>query len=564
MTAWMKQIEDVLREIPGYDAWAHAGDSYLDHAAAAKAINWFAEHLKHVEGSSRGEPFVLKRWQAAIVGNLFGWKRKDESGRIVRRYRKSLIFVARGNGKTPLAAGIVLYAFFEDDEPGAQCYLAAGQKEQAGILFRNAKGMVDQDDGLRDAVTIYGGDQHRSIVKKDDQLSFCRVIPADAAGQHGGIPHITVIDELHVQASRELVDVFETAMAKKTRAQPLLVMITTSDYDRPSVCNQTHDYACKVRDGVIEDPAFLPAIYELKPDADWKDEKLWVLANPNLDVSVSREAIRAAIKKTESDPGFENEVRRLHLNMRTTTDVRVISMDQWKACRGEFSEKDLIGQRCYGGLDLASRNDLASFDLIFPRPGGQKPRLLSFSWCPEDRVKWRATRRIPYDVWAKQGWITATAGNRIDHRQIRQDIIALGQKFEIAEIAYDPREATELVQDLQDVDGFKMVEVPQTLANLSAATKDLLSRVASTEIEHDGNPLLHWAASNLALHYQGKVPVGASLLDHLDKVPVMPSKQSSGDKIDPITAAVLAITCMIRNPSDALSSAYETVGLTIL
>jgi hypothetical protein len=139
---WKRELEEVLR--PRLD---HAGDAWLDHDAAL-AINWVAEHLKHVEGSARGEPFVLRRWQAAIVGNLFGWKRKDEAGRVVRRYRQCLLFVARGNGKTPLAAAIVLYAFFEDGEPGAQCYLAAGQREQAGYLFRNAAGFIDQDPEL--------------------------------------------------------------------------------------------------------------------------------------------------------------------------------------------------------------------------------------------------------------------------------------------------------------------------------------------------------------------------------------------------------------------------------
>src|ERR1044072_7735906 len=173
--SWQNEIESVLREVPGYNPWDQAADvlvekhgdvyrlrdgtevefadlpvgaMWLDHMAAARAINWFPDHLKHIEGSARGEPFILRRWQGAIVGNLFGWKRKDDAGRIVRRYRVAFIEIGRGNGKTPLAAGIVLYVFYEDGEPGAQCYLAAGQREQAGVLFRNAVGMVDQNDEL--------------------------------------------------------------------------------------------------------------------------------------------------------------------------------------------------------------------------------------------------------------------------------------------------------------------------------------------------------------------------------------------------------------------------------
>jgi phage terminase large subunit-like protein len=551
--AQKKQIEDVLRCIPGYDPFAAPGDSCLDHDAALRAINFFAEHMKHIEGSARGTSFILSKWQAAIVGNLFGWKRTDDAGRRIRRYRKSLIFIARGNGKTPLAAGIVLYAFYEDREPGAQCFLAAGQREQAGILFRNAAGFVDQDTGLTARSSIYRGDQHRSIVLKSDPLSFCKTIPADAAGQHGGIPHITVVDELHVQDNRELLDVFETAMSKKVRSQPLLVMITTSDYERPSVCNEVYDYAVKVRDGVIDDPTFLPVIYELKEDEDWRDESNWGKANPNLDVSVSRESLRLAVKKAQNDPGFENELRRLHFNQRTKTDRKVISMPSWDACKSARGDDHLLGRMCYGGLDMASRGDLASFSLLFP---GDIPELRVWSWCPQAKIDWRLTRKIPYDVWAREGWIKATSGDRIDHREIRKTICELGQKFDIREICYDPKEATTITSDLQDADGFKLVEVTQTIHNFSVPTKEFISLVHSEKILHDGNPVLRWAVSNLALYYKGVIPQGESILEFLDKVPVMPSKLASADKIDPVTAAILSLLGMMRNPS-ALDNLLE-------
>ncbi len=552
--ALASQIEEVLKSIPAYDPWASPGDSWLDHRAALDAINFFQEHLRHVEGAARGESFTLRKWQAAIVGNLFGWKRKDDAGRIVRRYRKAFIFVPRGNGKTPLASGIVLHGFYRDEEPGAQCYLAAGQKEQASILFRNARGMVEQDKELLSQTKIYGGDAHRSLVLKRDPLSFCRVIPADAGGQHGGIPHITVIDELHVQPSRELLDVFETAMAKKVRAQPLLVMITTSDYERQSACNEVYDYAAKVRDGVIDDPTFLPVMYELLEDEDWRDEKNWEKANPNLDISVSRESLRLSVKKAQDDPGFENELRRLHFNTRTKVDRKVVSMTAWKECKGREGDEHLIGQRCYGGLDMASRGDLASFALMFPTPEGLEVRV--WSWCPQARIDWRVTRRIPYDVWARGNWISATPGDRIDHREIRRKIIELGQRYQIEEIYYDPKEATTITSDLQDTDGFTLIEVTQTLNNLSAPTKELLSLISSRQIRHDGNPVLNWAISNLALHYSGQIPQGESILDFMDKVPVMPSKQSSADKIDPVTASILSLLGVMSNPSD-MGSQFE-------
>lgn len=573
MDPFKSQIEKVLRQIPGYNPWDQAGDSWLDHDAAADAINWFSDKLKHVEGSSRGQPFILRAWQAAIVGNLFGWKRRDEDGRIVRRYRQAMIFVARGNGKTPLAAGIVARAFFEDGEPGAQCFLAAGQKEQAGILFRNLVGMVDQEPSLLSRVKVFRGDQHRSMTLVEDPLAFCKTIPADAAGQHGGIPAVAVVDELHVQEKRDLLDVFETAMSKKVRAQPLLVMITTSDYDRPSICNEVYEHACRVRDNGGDkakpgyDPSFLPVIYELKPEAEWTDEKTWSAANPNLDVSVSRESLRKIVAKAKENPSLVNEVKRLHFNMRTGQAVALVPMDQWDASRPAVTIDDLIGQPCYAGLDLASLEDLASLALVFPRPDDVWA-VLSFSWCPEDKLSWRVTRRFPYDVLSRteilpgHPILTATTGSRIDYRQIREDFDALGAIFQIRECGYDAHGAEQFRQDLTEQYGEDFAwMIPQNHQNLSRPTKEILRRVKNKQIAHFGCPLLRWAASNAAPYIKGKIPAGGMIADYLDKVPVIPSKMQSAEKIDPFAALVDAVARLTAHPESEGESVYESRGI---
>jgi phage terminase large subunit-like protein len=573
-----QQIERVLKLIPGYDPWAQAEayGAWLDHGAALDAINWFAENLKHVEGSARGEPFILRPWQAAIVGNLFGWKRKDDAGRIIRRYRQSLIFIPRGNGKTPLAAGIVAYAYFEDGEPGAQCYLAAGQKEQAGTLFRNLAGMVDQEPALSSRVKIYRGDQHRSMTLNEDPLSFCKTIPADAEGQHGGIPHVTVVDELHVQKKRELLDVFETAMSKKTRAQPLLVMITTSDYERPSICNEIYKRACDVRDNGGDpskpgmDPTFLPVIYELKPDVDWTDEKLWDEANPNLDVSVSRESLRQLVAKAKETPSLINEVRRLHFNIRTGQAVSLVPMDQWGKSRPAVEVKDLIGRACYAGLDLSSLEDLSSLGLLFPLED-EVWAVLSFSWCPMEKVQWRATRRVPYDVWSRteilkgRPILTPTDGSRIDYRRIREDFDELAQIFQIREMAYDPHGAEQFRQDLCETYGEEFaVMMSQNHTNLSRPTKEILRRLKLGKIAHFDDPLLRWAAGNVAPYIKGRIPPGGQIADYLDKVPVMASKMQSSEKIDPFAAMVNAAARLTAHPENQAESVYESRGLLTL
>lgn len=552
---WKRELEAILREIPGYNPWDHAWDGWLDHHAAAEAINFFATRLRHVEGAARGQPFTLRRWQAAIVGNLFGWQRKDDADRVVRKYRKAYCEIPRGNGKTPLTAGIVLAAFFLDDEHGAQNYLAAGQRDQAGFLFRNARGMIEQDPELLAQVRIYGGNNPgapRSITKLDDPLSFVKVIPADAAGQHGGIPHVTAVDELHAQQSRDLIDVFETAMAKRTRKQPMLVMITTADFDRPSICNEMADYARKVRDngGNPDRPGydheFLPVIYSAGDDEDWHDDEVLARVNPNLGVSVSLKDIQQLRRKAEEQPALENAFRRLHLNQKTSQNVRIVPMESWRKCKDiPLTPGDLKGRRCFAGFDLASTEDLASFALLFPL---EEERLAALFWsfCPEDKVASRAKQRIPYDVWERQGHLIATKGNQIDYDVIVQTFMDLRNEYDIVEAGFDPHQATHMQQRMMNEcgEGF-VVNVPQTLLNLSAPFKHILRAVKTLRLAHFGNPVAEWAASNVAGYYKGRIPVGQKLEDYLDKVPVIPSKQLSADKIDPITALVIACARML-------------------
>jgi phage terminase large subunit-like protein len=561
-------LEKTLRLIPGYDPWALAGDSWLDHEAADRAIQFFPTCLKHVEGAMAGKPFALELWEQAIIGNLFGWKRKDDKGRIVRRYRECLLYIGRKNGKTPLAAGICLYVLFLDGEAGAQIYGAAADSEQAGFLYRQARGMVERNPDLLARAVIYGGDNHRAIVLRGDSNSVYRVISAEAGTKHGANPHLILFDELHAQKNRELYDVFTSSMSSENRAQPLLIYMTTADFDRPSVCNDVHERALAVRDNKGDaakpgfDSAFLPVIYEVPTADDWSDESNWRKANPNLGVSVSLDALRRAFQIAKENPVEENKFRRLNLNQVTGQDVRIIPMDAWDACGMEPIDLEALkGRPCYGGLDMASNKDLASFALVFPGDGADDPyTVLSWSWCPAARVKVRAEQRIPYDIWIKQGFLEATEGNDISYAAIEERIRSLAAIYELREIGYDGWNTGQMAQNLISA-GLAVVKILASFNLLNPPTKELLRRIVSRRIRHEGSPVVRWAASNVAPKFEGKEQPTGDLEDLLGKVRIMPSKQNSADKIDPITAIVLAIGRVIANPDDVGRSVYETRGL---
>ncbi|HUW33936.1 MAG TPA: terminase TerL endonuclease subunit [Planctomycetota bacterium] len=539
-------LENTLRLIPGYDPFATAGDCWLNADAAHRAIRFFPAMLRHVEGAVAGRPFVLEPWQQAVVGNLFGWMRRDEQRRIVRRYRKCFIRVGRKNGKTPLGAGICLKLLFSDKERGAEIYCAAADRQQAALLYRHARGMVLQEPELSSRAKMYDSPQYRSIVY-NAMFSSMKVISAEAYSKHGFNPHAVIVDELHAQPNRDLVEVIESAFVSLNRAQPLLVYLTTSDYDRDSVCNEEDDYAARVRDGIIDNQQYLPVIYEVPKDADWNDESLWHLANPNLGVSVSMDALRAEHDKAVELPSRENVFRRLHLNQRTEQDVRWLNIEAWDACRLTFTAADMGGIDSWAGLDLSSTTDLTAFVIVFRRDGAYY--VLPFFWVPADTIERRAREdKVPYPLWVKQGILNATPGNVVDYDFVRTEVTRLCREYHVREIGYDPWNATQIVTQLQAA-GFKMVEVRQGFATLTSPTKELEKLVLGRQLRHDGNPILRWMASNVTTEQDAAGNL-------------KPSKKKSTERIDGIVALIIALNRALVDV--ATQSVYESKDLLIL
>lgn len=542
---------DLLRMLPGYDPLAQAESCWFDPDAAQLYLDFFPEMLQHIEGPKTGEPFILEPWQQSYIGNLFGWKMLDDSGRVVRRYRESLLYVPRGNGKTPLSAGITLACLIIDGEGGAQCYSAAGEREQAALLFRHASNMVLRNPKLDSKCRIYV--TSKSIVLLRDQASFYRAISADAKTKHGYNAHCVVIDELHVQPNRELVDTLITS-TKKKRRQPLIVYITTADWNRESICNEVYDYACKVRDGAVPGQRFLPAIYEASMEDDWLKQEIWQKANPNLGVSISVKDFRETIEKAVDVPALQASTLRLHLNVRTQSDTRAIDAAQWKRCghgvtdavawRAEMLES-LQGRPCIAGIDLGSKNDLSALALLFYQEPKPYP-VLPWFWITEDSLRRRRKSREPWDVWVKQGFITLTRGNVTDYDTIRELITgvcaadvtdkhreqaeenSLIRQFEITQLQADVlfqgmQLATQLLGD-----GIKAEEFPQGWKTMAPATKTTLDWIGNGDVAHGNNPVLTWMAGNASAEEDG-----AGNLKFV--------KDKSGDKIDGIIAMLMAV-----------------------
>jgi len=511
----------------------------VPHEARGDLMVAIINNLTHTAGRFAGKSFNLRRFQEAIIRLIAGLV-DPETG--LRQIRTVFIEIPRKNGKTELMAALMLALLVIEKAQGKQLYGLANSRDQATLMFNAAKAMVKNDPMMSAHLEVI--DSKKRIIHKDTNSYYC-ALPAEAANADGYNTYAFVYDEIHAAKDRRLWDLMKTSTGAQD--EPLMIAITTAGHDTNSICYELYDYACKVRDGAIDDPSFLPIIYEASEEDDWQDEAVWHKANPALGDFRSLEEMRRSFMEAKEMPARENVVRRLYLNQWTSAETLWISTQKWAACEQAFTPADLTGCRCFGGLDLSSTTDISGFAAIFPDDGN---RVLGMYWLPEDRIQELEKRdRVPYSMWVKQGFLRTTPGNVIDYDRIRNEINAFSKQHNLQMLAIDRWNSTQLSTQL-DGDGIEVAPTGQGFRDMTSACKELDRLIMSEEIQHDGNPVLKWAASNVMVEEDAAGNI-------------KPSKKKSTKKIDPIVALINAIACSLA-AGEQKQSIYETEGLFIL
>lgn len=507
-------------------------------AAAAEHVLRFYRFLRHSKGEWAGRPFELEAWQQFALWVQFGWRRADG----LRRFRTAYKSVARKNGKSTLASGVALYMLIADGEPGAEVYAAATKKDQARIVFEEAKRMALASPEIKSRVVILKDNIHvPGTQSKFEPLSN------QAETLDGLNVSCASIDELHAHPTRELWDVLETATG--ARRQPLLDTSTTAGFNQMGICFELRSYGQTLladfdkADGVHDD-TFFYLDYTLDEGDDWRDPETWPKANPNLSVSVKADDLGRKVEKATQLATAQNNLLVKHMNVWTRQDVLWLPMDRWDGCRREIDRTSLARKKCYGGLDLSKTRDTTSLVLVFPV--GDDLLVLPFFWIPRGRAQERErSDRVPYSLWESQGLIEFTDGDVIDGRVIRRRVRELAAEFQLAELAYDPWNATDTAIELKENDGIECVECRQGFASLSGPSKELENRLLAGTLAHDGHALLRWHASNVAVKDDGSGNIK----------PIKPNHQDP-KKIDGIVALVMAIGRAMVHPNDSGPSVF--------
>ena len=532
---------------------------YLDRETGQRIIDFFEHFLIHSVGDKDNKHFILEPWQQFILFNLFGWKKKKDG---LRRYTDAYISVARKNGKSTMFGGLGLFMAGFDINPksgrpeaGARVFSAATKKEQAKEIWNEAKRMVNKSTALQGVFEVH----RNSIFILDTSSSF---IPLSNEGKTGSgkNAHCSLVDELHEHADAELWAKLDTSAG--SRSQSLIATITTAGFDKHTLCWDRREYAIRTLELENVGPRLFVFIATLDDGDDWKDKKNWPKSNPNIDLpgnwlldngSVNVENMEDQFKKALDMPSEQNSFKRFKMNMWTESESVFIELEKWQACvisEPEFpTEAELAKMQCWDGLDCASVRDLSSRAILFsPDFHNEKCKIYvkSHAWCPKERLLVRSKNEgIPYDYWAKRGWITPTPGAQIDHDYIYDAVYNDSQDYNLLECGYDPNHATQLSIRLSAVN-VKMVEIRQGFA-LSEGIKEILRNVLNKRLTLLPNDMLQWTIQNVVL-IEG------------DMGGVKLTKAKAKEVIDPVVSLARAVHRALASPKKR-RSVYKSRGV---
>lgn len=481
----------------------------------------------------------LEEWQKQYIRDVYDPVYQNEKGEFIRQIRRALLSIGRKNGKTALAAGLVLvHLLGPEAKRNGEVYSAATDRNQAGHIFKTCRQMIEADPELEAMCGVFSSNKRIVCYHLG---SVYQALSADARRQHGFNPSFVIYDELAQALDRELYDVLQTSFGAQEEA--LMLTISTQSPDNESVMSELCDDAIEqARNPELRDPTFYGKVFAVPDDADPFDESKWHLANPALGVFRSMADMRSLALKARKSPDALNTFRNLYLNQRVSTSAGLVNSLDWRECEGVVDPDKLTGRPVCGALDLSQRTDLTCFGLVWELADGKKAAKLWF-WLPADfedktgdeALSARSKRDgARYLEWQQKGWLFTTPGKVVDYAKVIEFIAPLLQKQgdALQAVAYDRwridqfkreiailRDKWELDPEcaafkplvkLLDVEKWKLVEHGQAFRDMTPAIDALETAVIQHQLIHDGNPALTYCMSNIRVQ---KDPAGGRKFD---------------------------------------------------
>ena len=471
---------------------------HFDVKRASRPIFFLENFCKQSKGAI-GKPLKLELFQKACIQAIFGFV--DNLG--FRKYTEVLWLMARKNGKSVIASGLGLYMMIGDHEGGAEVDCLASKRDQAKIVFDEARNMVAQSPYLRRYIK-----RRRTDLYSDYNFGVFQPLASDSNSLDGLNPHCGIIDELHSLKDRNLYDVIKQAMT--ARSQPLLLEITTSGMNRETIYDSQYEYAEKVINGDIVDEHFLPLIYELDSTEEWLDESMWPKANPGLGTIKKIETLRNNVEKAKNDPSFRPTVWTKDFNLKNVDSSTWLTWEELN-CEDVFDIEEVRNTYAIGGCDLSATTDLTCATLLLRKRDDEKIYVLQHYFIPQARIDEldnTSSKEAPYKKWEERGLMTFCEGSMVKYSDVTAWFKKMQTEYQIDlwRCGYDRALAGYWVEEMESEFGSSVMEkVAQGPFTWTAPMKELGAMLADKRINYNNNPILKWCLSNTGKKSAGTV-----------------------------------------------------------
>lgn len=544
LTVYKKLVNDIKKpkKVSFFNKITEENETHTyiyNEKRAVLPIEFIERFCRHSKGKWAGQPVVLELWQKAFISALFGFVDKDTG---IRKYKKGALFVARKNGKSTIDSGLGDFMLTKDGEGGAEVYSIATKKDQAKVVWEEAKRMVKKSPALNKRIRCLVGGMYYDATE-----SFFKALASDSNSLDGLNAHFVIADEVHAWKDKNLLDVMYDSMS--AREQPMLLETSTMGTVRESVFDNEYEYFSDIIAGyegktTTVDETVLPIIYELDNPNEWKDEKKWYKANPGLGTIKNIKDLRDKVNRAKNNPSELVNLLCKDFNIRQNEQDKWITFD---IANNEetYNIEDLFDNYAVGGVDLSSTTDLTCATLLIVK-GGKKYVIQQY-FIASDRLEFKIKDdKIPYDKWEQRGLVTVCEGAKVDYSKVTEWFLKMKEEYEIVPIlvGYDPWNSNYWVDEMI-TNKFKMLEVRQGAKTMSNPMKQLEADLIEKNVNYNNNPILKWCLCNTAVKVD----------DNENIRPVKGQKQRA--RIDGTVSLIIAYCVLFEKMNDYLALQEE-------
>ena len=474
----------------------HPGEYYYSAKRGNHILEFAENYCRHSKGRLGGQLVRLELWEKAWLAATFGFIDGDGN----RKYTLSVLIVAKKNGKSLLASIVGLYLLVGDGEAGPEVYAVATKRDQAKIIWTEAKRMVKKSEALLKRIKPLLNE----LSSEDYNCGTFKPLASDSDTLDGLNVHGCLMDEVHQwKHGRPLFDIMVDGTVG--REQPLVLVTTTAGVIREDIYDELYDDARTATNALFDPNAYLDEhslyiVYELDRRSEWENPDCWKKANPGLGTIKSYSSLKAKVEKAKQNKDLEKNLLCKQFNIPETSVEAWLTFEQLNN-EATFDVAALKPRYGIGGADLSSTTDLTAACVLFCLPNDNHMYFLHMYWIPEDLVEKKVREdKIPYDKWIAQGYMRTCPGNKIHAHVVTEWFEDVQNELDIYlfKVGYDAWSATYWVEEMKNTFGDILDAIHQGKRTLSDPMKNLGADLDKKLINYNNNPVTKWCLANTA------------------------------------------------------------------